>query len=383
MRTREDLEAMEDRALSPYAARSRESRGRAHPEPEHAYRTAFQRDRDRVVHCTAFRRLEYKTQVFVNHEGDYYRTRLTHSMETAQVARTAARALGLNEDLAEALALSHDLGHPPFGHSGQDALAECMKAHGGFEHNAQSLRIVEILERRYPDFPGLNLTWEVRESMRKHTIRPDHPVPPEFEPGSMPLLEAQLVDVADSVAYDAHDTDDALKAGLVAEADFRDIRLFRDAAATVDARWPGLAGDLRRVQTVVAMINLVVTDLVETTEKALRESGIRTAADVRRAGRKLVRFSAPMADRREELERFLFDRVYRHYRVVRMQEKARRFLVELFNEYLRNEDQLPPHFRAWAREVGGPRAVADYIAGMTDRYAQEEYKKFFHPFERV
>jgi dGTPase len=380
MITREQLESREETTLAACAAKAGRSRGRRHAEPEHAYRTAFQRDRDRVVHSTAFRRLQYKTQVFVNHEGDYYRTRLTHSMETAQIARSVARALALNEDLCEVLALAHDLGHTPFGHSGQDALHECMKAHGGFEHNLQSLRVVEVLETRYPAFAGLNLTWETRESMRKHTVHPQFPVEGEYEPSWQTLLENQVVDIADSVAYDAHDLDDGLKAGLIDDVQLAGVELWREAMVHAS---PEATGEQKHKQAVRWIIDTEVTDLVTTTERAIARLRLASLDDVRRCRERAAGFSPDMEKRKRQLQRFLFDNMYRHHRVVVMSEKAKRFVRELFEAYCSNVDQLPPRFRDWSREVGPHRAVADYIAGMTDRYAQDEYRRLFHPFEHV
>jgi dGTPase len=375
---REEFERREDSTLAPYAARSGRSAGRKHPEPEHPYRTAFQRDRDRVIHSAAFRRLAYKTQVFVNHEGDYYRTRLTHSTEAAQVSRTIARALGLNEDLCEVVALGHDLGHTPFGHSGQDALDECMKAHGGFEHNRQSLRVVELLERRYPDFVGLNLSFETRESIRKHGWPPRGPVEPEYRPEWAPLLEAQLVDVADSIAYDAHDIDDSVKAGLLEERQLASLEVWRRAT-----EGSTLEGEMRVRAGVRRLIDMEVTDLVETTLANVARLKLGSPEAVRAAKEPAVRFSPAMDRLKKELQHFLGQNVYRHYRVLMMAEKARRFITELFRAYTETPAQLPPRFQEWSREVGVPRAVADYIAGMTDRYCQDEYRKLFHPFENI
>ncbi len=384
MLTREDQERRETDWLAPWAMRSAESRGRRTPEQPHPYRTAFQRDRDRIIHSTAYRRLEYKTQVFVNHEGDYYRTRLTHTMEVAQISRTVARSLRLNEDLCECLALAHDLGHPPFGHAGEDELSRLMEAHGGFEHNAQTLRIVELLERRYPAFPGLNLTWEVRESIVKHEARSRSPHLAEYEPESAPLLEAQVVDLCDAVAYDNHDLDDGVKAGLVVEAELDQVTLWRHARRKVTERYGELDATLSRLQTVLFLINLEVTNLLEETARRLRDHGVQSAADVRKlTGTRLVAFTAEMEEMRQELRAFLFERFYRHYRVVRMAEKAKRFVRDLFQEFTTRPEQMPPQFQAWGREVGVPRCVADYIAGMTDRFAQEEVRKLFNPFERV
>jgi dGTPase len=378
MLTRQDLERREEAFLAPYAARSGKSLGRAHPEEEHALRTAFQRDRDRVVHSTAFRRLQYKTQVFVNHEGDYYRTRLTHSTEAAQIARTVARALGLNEDLCEVVALGHDLGHTPFGHSGQDALDECMKEHGGFEHNRQSLRVVELLERRYPGFPGLNLTFETRECIRKHGWPPRGPVGAPYKPEWSALLEAQLVDVADSIAYDAHDIDDSVKAGLITEEKLREVELWREvtAGSTLD-------GEMRVRAGVRTLIDREVTDLASTALANVKRLGLDSLEKVRAAKEPAVRFSATMERRKAELQSFLHRNVYRHHRVVMMNEKARRFITRLFEAYTENPGTLPPRFQEWSKEVGVPRAVSDYLAGMTDRYCQDEYRKLFHPFENL
>ncbi|MBI5369278.1 MAG: deoxyguanosinetriphosphate triphosphohydrolase [Planctomycetes bacterium] len=391
MLTREQLEEREGKILAPYAMHSRGTRGRKFVETDHPYRTCFQRDRDRVIHSTAFRRLEYKTQVFVNHEGDHYRTRLTHTTEVSQISRTLARAMGLNEELMEATALAHDVGHPPFGHAGEDALREAMEQHGGFEHNRQSLRVMDVLEQRYPGFSGLNLSYEVRESMFKHTTIHDRPgaeaahdpLVAEFHPGEGPLLEAEFVNEADSIAYDNHDLDDSLRAGLVSEGDLERVSIWRRARADVARRFANLERDVARVQTVVTLINLMVTDLLETTSRRLVEREIRTLADVRRQTEPLVVFSPEVAETKRELERFLSRNVYRHYRVARMTRRAHRFLKDLCAEYMEHPEQLPPKFQKWGETQGVPRAVCDYIAGMTDRYAQEEYKKLFYPFERV
>jgi dGTPase len=358
--------------------RSKDSKGRAYLDTEPDYRTAFQRDRDRVIHCAAFRRLQYKTQVFVNHEGDYYRTRLTHSTEAAQISRTIARSMGLNEDLCEVLALGHDLGHTPFGHSGQEALDSCMKDHGGFEHNVQSLRVVELLEQRYPGFPGLNLTFETRESVRKHGW-PARRAPEEcWRPDWAPLLEAQVVDVADSIAYDAHDIDDGFKAGLLQEGQLDAVELWREALA--DSK---LQGEMRLHAGVRALINLEVTDLVKASLEEAARLGLDSLEAVRAAKEAAIRFSPAMERRKGELQAFLFQNLYRHNRVLIMAEKARRFITDLFRAYVANPAQLPPRFREWAREAGAERAVADYIAGMTDRFCQDEYRKLFYPFENL
>src|SRR6185295_9573044 len=364
--------------LAPFAAKSGRSVGRRDPEAEHEFRTAFQRDRDRVIHCAAFRRLQYKTQVFVNHEGDYYRTRLTHSTEAAQISRTIARAMGLNEDLCEVVALGHDLGHTPFGHSGQDALDECMKAHGGFEHNRQSLRVVELLEHRYPGFTGLNLTYETRESIRKHGWPGRKEVEAEYHPEWAPLLEGQVVDFSDSIAYDAHDIDDSAKAGLLTEEQLSTLEIWK--RATEGSK---LSGEMRIRAAVRQIINLEVTDLVETTLANVKRLKLGSLEAVRAAKEAAVRFSPGMDRHKKELQNFLHQNVYRHHRVLIMSEKAKRFIAEVFKAYAANPAMLPPRFQDWAKQTGVERSVADYIAVMTDRYCQDEYRKLFYPFENV
>jgi dGTPase len=385
MPSRTELEAREAAALAPYAMRSRDSRGRRHPEPEHAFRMAFQRDRDRIIHATAFRRLEYKTQVFVNHEGDYYRTRLTHTMEAAQVTRTLARTLGLNEDLAEAVALAHDLGHTPFGHAGERTLDRLMAPHGGFEHNAQSLRIVDVLEERYPRFRGLNLTFEVREGIVKHSTRYDRPQVREFDAALAPCLEAQIVDFADEIAYNAHDIDDGIKSGMLDAEELREVRLWSEALAEIVAVAPGASAHVVYYQAVRRLIDRMVTDLVETLLARLRAEGIDDLTAVRRVKPRLVELSPEMTERNRELKKFLYERLYTHHRVTRMTQKADRIMSALFEVYVDEPGQLPPHVTRRAREDGEPmaRVIADYIAGMTDRFALEEYKKLFDPYERV
>ncbi len=383
MLTRQQIEEREDRDLAPFAAKSALSAGREHPEEEHPYRTAFQRDRDRIVHSAAFRRLEYKTQVFVNHEGDYYRTRLTHTMETAQIGRSIGRVLELNEDLIEAVALAHDLGHTPFGHSGEDTLNELMADYGGFEHNLQSLRVVERLEKRYPDFRGLNLTYEVRESLAKHSTKYDLPRNSQFDPATEPLLEAQVVDVADSIAYDTHDLDDGLTARIITEDKLMDVDLWREAVSVVDAKSVEMNGRVHMYQTVRSLINLLVTDLVDDTSAQIAERGLSSVQDVRERGGGAVVFSEAMEEKKTALESFLLENMYNHYRVKRMAVKANRFLVELFNEYTKHPNQLPPEYQDGSGKERQAKSVCDYLAGMTDRYAQDEYKKLFHPFERV
>ncbi len=381
MISRADIERREDRELAGYAMKSKDSIGRKHPEEEHPYRSVYQRDKDRIIHSTAFRRLEYKTQVFVNHEGDYYRTRLTHTMEVAQISRCVARALNLNEDLTESIALAHDLGHTPFGHSGEEALSKLMHGRGGFEHNLHGLRVVDILERRYPKFPGLNLSWELRESIVKHDSHRN--TPEEFRLYKMPLLEAQVVDKADSIAYDNHDLDDALKAGIITEDDLRDVELWRLASKKVYEKWTNLDKEYKRAQTTIFLINLEVTDLLENTQRKLKRLGIQSVGDVRECNEVLVEFSPELSEQKKGLQDFMNERVYMHYRVARMSDKARRFIEELFKVYVANPRQLPPEFQRWVEETGLYQGVCDYIAGMTDRYAQDEYMRLFYPYERV
>jgi len=384
MLTRGEFEALEDGLLAPYAMRNRRTRGRAHVEPEHPFRLSFQRDRDRVIHCSAFRRLEYKTQVFVNHEGDYYRTRLTHTMEAAQITRTIARALRLNEDLAEAIALAHDLGHTPFGHAGEKILNRLMEGHGGFEHNAQSMRIVDVLEERYPDFPGLNLSWEVREGIVKHSTRYDRPQVAEFDASKAPTLEAQIVDYADEIAYNAHDIDDGLQSQMIRVADLEEAAIFREHYRRVRDAAPRADERVVRYQTTRGIIDSFVVDLIESTECRIRAEGVRGIEDVWAIKPKLVEFSAPMAEQVAELKALLFERLYNHYRVKRMAVKADRIMTDLFQTYMHEPRQMPPHVhRKTLQGEALPRVVTDYIAGMTDRFALDEYKKLFDPYEKV
>jgi dGTPase len=382
MLTRRDFEAREQRELAPYAAKSAASRGREHPESEHVYRTAYQRDRDRVVHSTAFRRLEYKTQVFLTHEGDFFRTRLTHTMEVAQIARTLARALNLNEDLTEAVALAHDLGHTPFGHSGEEALAELMRDHGGFEHNRHGVRIIEYLEHPYPQFRGLNLTYELRECMAKHVTRFDQPKPEGFEAGQPPL-EGQVVELADSIAYDSHDLDDAIAMGIVTPSDLASLAIFKQAAADFATSLADLTDDQRIRRIAKLLIDLMASDAINTSERAIHDANVKSLDDVRAAPGRLIGLSEGLAPKVKELAAFLGGRVYRHYRVARMMTKARRFITQIFEAYQSNPDQLPPKYHEQAGAEGLQRAICDYIAGMTDRYAQDEDQRLYEPFERV
>jgi dGTPase len=379
---RERLEALEDEQLAPYAQRSRDSRGRAYPEQEHPYRTAFQRDRDRILHTTAFRRLEYKTQVFVNYEGDHYRTRLTHTLEVAQIARTIARALMLNEDLVEAIAMAHDLGHTPFGHAGETVLHELMADKGGFNHNTQGLRIVEQLEERYPNFPGLNLTWEVREGIVKHATEYDTPEATAYEPGLRATLEAQVINVADEVAYNTHDLDDGLRSGLISPRQLQGLTLWEKALEALRIRAEDVS-DTHRAQIIRYLVNLEVTDILEHTCARLQEIKPTSVEDVRRQPSDIVSFSPQMRERNRELKDFLFKGLYRHWRVMRMAEKAKRMLTRLFEAYVQAPIQLPYSVQERISRDNLERVVCDYIAGMTDRFALQEYAKMFDPNERT
>lgn len=376
---------MERPDLAPYAARSCESFGRTYPEVLKDDRPAFERDRDRIIHCAAFRLLEYKTQVFVNHEGDYYRTRLTHSLEVAQIARGAARRLQLNEDLVEALALAHDLGHTPFGHTGEETLNHLMRDHGGFEHNRQSLRIVELLEERYPGFNGLNLSWETREGIIKHSSEYDGGSSPElqsYRPEWRPTLEAQIIDLADEIAYNNHDIDDGIKAGLLSPDELNDVTLWRETSAIVDRKYPGLQQERKIYQTISHLIGIFIDDLVMTTQSRLAALDILTLDQVRRHDRNLVSFSAALQAKNRELKQFLFHHLYRHYKVERMRIKADRFLTQLFQTYCQNPTLLPRSYQQKFEGEGLERVICDYIAGMTDRFALDEYQRLFDPYER-
>ena len=376
--TRQQLEAFEDQQIAPYGLRSRCSRGRAYPEDEAEYRTVFQRDRDRILHTTAFRRLEYKTQVFFNYEGDYYRTRLTHTLEVAQIGRSMARSLGASEDLTEAICLAHDLGHPPFGHSGEVALAQLMKDHGGFDHNKQSLRIVTHLERRYPDFPGLNLTWEVREGIVKHESEYDIADASEFNPDLRGHLEAQIANVADELAYTAHDLDDGLRSGMITPPMLEGITMWEILVESIGWR-TGQMDDLTRHQMIRRLIGMEVTDLVNATDQRLRQSGARSVEELQRLSYNVIGFSEDMHRRNRQLKDFLYNNLYRHYRVVRMAVKAERIVSDLFKAYLQEPAILPKHVQEWIEERGLERTACDYIAGMTDRFAVEEHQKLLDP----
>jgi dGTPase len=376
--TRKELEAIEDQSLAPYGIRSKNSKGRCFPEDEPDYRTAYQRDRDRILHTTAFRRLEYKTQVFINYEGDYYRTRLTHTLEVSQIGRTIARALGANPDLTEAICLAHDLGHPPFGHNGETTLSYLMKDHGGFDHNRQSLRIVHKLEQRYQDFPGLNLTWEVREGIVKHESEYDIADARAYDADLRGHLEAQITNAADELSYTAHDLDDGLRSGMISASALEGIALWEILVESVGWRGPVL-DDLSRHRMIRNLIDMEVSDLIHATEQHLSESGVRSALELQKLPYNVVSFSEEMHNRNRQLKDFLYSKLYRHYRVVRMAVKAERIINDLFRAYVKEPAILPNHVQEWAKERGMERTICDYIAGMTDRFAVEEYQKLFDP----
>ncbi len=376
MRTRAQWEEIEENILAPYAQKAAQSRGRKHPEPEHPYRSAYQRDRERIIHSRAFRRLEYKTQVFINHEGDHYRTRLTHTIEAATIARTIARTLRLNEDLSETIALAHDLGHPPFGHSGETALDAMMKNAGGFEHNRQSLRVVELLEKKYPSFAGLNLSWEVREGIVKHrtSYDPADDTHPDFK--SSPSLEAQIVDKADEIAYNCHDLDDGLASNLLASEQLNQEELWKDSYENVRAAFSKTTDlEVLHYYTIRTLINTLVTDLVQTTEFNIAAHQIKSVADVRQCAGTLADFSADVSKRSHALRQFLYQNLYTHPTVARVNTSAIRIVKELFTHYHKNSDALKGTTKAKTAHTPLARVVCDYIAGMTDRFALEEHRR--------
>ena len=380
--TRELIEERERATLAPYAVLAAESRGRTYPERPPEYRTAFQKDRDRVLHTTAFRRLEYKTQVFVNYEGDYYRTRLTHTLEVAQVARTLARALGVNEDLAETIALAHDLGHPPFGHAGERILDDLLTGHGGFDHNKQTLRIVTKLEERYPEFVGLNLSWETVEGIVKHETEYDLTDAGAYEPSWRASIEAQIANVADETAYNAHDLDDGLRSGLIHGHDLDGLRIWDRFTSELNFdSWR--MTELDRRVLVRELLGWLITDLVHYSAANIDRAGIGSLADVRALDRSLVQHSPEVSEELSELKEFLYRRLYNHYRVVRQVHKAEFFLTTLYKAYLSRPTILPPSVQARLDQVSLERAACDYLAGMTDRFAMDEYKRLYDPYERT
>jgi dGTPase len=379
--SRQQLEEIEDRSLAPYGMRSRDTKGRAYLDAEPEYRTTFQRDRDRILHTTAFRRLEYKTQVFINIEGDHFRTRLTHTLEVAQIGRTLARALGGNEDLVEAVCLAHDLGHSPFGHSGETALARLMKDFGGFDHNKQSLRIVTELEQRYPEFPGLNLTWEVREGMVKHESEYDISDARDFNPDLRGNLETQIANVADELAYTTHDLDDGLRSGMLTPQMLEGVSLWEIMRESFNWHGPILS-DMERHRMIRHLVGLLVTDMVKQTDARLKESKVNSVKDIQKLKQNMVGYGEETQRRNRELKDFLYKKLYRHHRVVRMQVKAERIISDLFNAYRAEPAILPEHVQFFVEKRGLERTICDHIAGMTDRYAIEEYQKLFNPSEK-
>jgi dGTPase len=381
MYSRQELEEIENRSLAPYGMRSKDSKGRAYEDQEPDYRTAFQRDRDRVLHTTAFRRLEYKTQVFINFEGDYFRTRLTHTLEVAQVGRTIARALGANEDLVEAICMAHDLGHSPFGHAGESTLSTLMNDFEGFDHNKQSLRIVTELEQRYPEFPGLNLTWETREGMVKHESEYDLTDASRFNPELRGNLETQICNVADELAYTTHDLDDGLRSGMITPQLLNGIALWQTLIETCGWSGPHLQ-DLDRHRMIRKLVGMLVSDIIHSTDERLKKSGAKSALDIQKLSENIIGYSLEMQLRNREMKDFLFSRLYRHYRVVRMQVKAEHIVADLFKAYQTEPLILPDHVQQWIPGRGVERTICDYIAGMTDRYAIEEHARLHDPYLR-
>jgi len=382
MYTRETLEELEQKSLAPYAQLSANTRGRVYPETESATRPAFERDRDRIIHTTAFRRLEYKTQVFVFYEGDHYRTRLTHTLEVAQLGRSLARNLGANEILTEAICLAHDLGHPPFGHAGEDVLDELMQAYGGFNHNTQSYRIVTELEQRYQHFPGLNLTYETREGMIKHETEYDKSDARDYEPEKRASLEAQIANLADEMAYNAHDLEDGLRANLFTPWELSELEIWKQLQDLVG--WDRQEfSELIRRKVIRELIGLTVEDVLRTTSEKLEKAGIDSVTALQTHDKNVVSYSPELAKKVRQLKDFLYERMYNHYRLVRMHVKAERFVHELFHAYIREPRMLPLKTQIQLDELPVERVVTDYIAGMTDRYALEEWEKLFDPYRRA
>jgi len=379
--TRQQLEEKEGHFLAPYAMLSQNSQGRQYQDHEPDYRTAFQRDRDRIIHSEAFRKLEYKTQVFVNDAGDYYRTRLTHTLEVAQIGRTLARALGVNEDLTETICLAHDLGHPPFGHAGEHILDQVMADHGGFNHNYQSYRVITELEKRYPDWPGLNLTYEVREGIAKHETEYDLSEAADFDPNLRGSLEAQIADFADELAYNAHDLDDGLQAGLLTPDQLNELEIWQILCDRLAWRGHTLS-EVERHHFIRELVGMQVNDVLETTMRRIREHNIGSVAEVQQFPEKLIAYSESQRERNRALKEFLYENMYRHYRIVRMQVRAEQFIAGLFASYVKDPRQLPPPYQPAQNGGDRHRAVADYIASMTDRSALLEYSQLFDPMMR-
>ncbi len=371
----ERLGRFEENLLAPYASFSSKSQGRQYPLGEHPLRTAFQRDRDRVIHCAAFRRMEYKTQVFVNHEGDHYRTRLTHTIEVAQISRTIARAMGLNEDLAEAIACVHDLGHTPFGHSGEDVLNELMRDFGGFNHNRQSLRVVDVLERRYENYPGLNLTFEVREGIVKHETTTEPISPDIFPPGKWPTLEASLVDLADSIAYNSHDIDDGLSSGILDWDELTEVPLLAEAIEKSIRNYPELPQKYHHHSLIRQLVDRQVTDLINKSLKNISNFDIDSAEDVRDSKVKLIRFSENLEVELGQLKKFLIQKMYRHRRMEENASQARTIIETLFDRYRADPQKLHGKYKLRLNKEPVENIICDFIAGMTDRYAQKMYEE--------
>ena len=382
MVSRQQLEEFEQMTLAPYATKSAASLGREFPDDEPQLRTVFQRDRERILHTTAFRRLEYKTQVLVNFEGDYYRTRLTHTLEVAQVGRALARALGLNEDLVEGICLAHDLGHSPFGHAGEYALNDLMENDGGFEHNKQSLRIVTKLEKRYPDWRGLNLTYEMREGIVKHESEYDTAeVPEKYNPDKHASLEAQIANIADELAYNAHDLDDGLRSGILHPEQILDLEFAGNVCREI-GYVGGTLDELKRHQIIRRVVGLQINDVIVASQQAIDDAGVQSLADVQAINHHLIQHSDTFKKMNREHKNYLFENFYRQFRVVRMANKARRYLSDLFHAYDKEPAMLPPSVRQVFEKRGKRRAITDYIAGMTDRYALQEWERLFMPFAR-
>lgn len=378
-----EREIKEKGELSNLGALNSLSKGRQYPEEEHEYRLAFERDRDRIIHCSAFRRMEYKTQVFFYHEGDYFRTRLTHSLEVAQISRSVALALDLNETLAEAVALAHDLGHTPFGHAGERVMDNLMADDGGFEHNLQTLRVVDYLEDRYPNFPGLNLTWEVREGIGKHSTDYDQPEISVFG-DNQPTLEAQIVELADEIAYNNHDLDDGLTSGMLDQEELWNVTLWRTVTESIKSQMPDVSRTMLKHEGIRRIINMQVSDLIVNIGRKIEAMGISNREDLFLAPERVAAFSPEMEEMNRELKNFLLENLYEHYRVTRMAEKAQRILTDLFNAYFEKPKQLPPTtYRKIENNGSVKRVICDYMAGMTDKFALEEYKKLFDPHEKV
>ncbi|MEI9892478.1 MAG: deoxyguanosinetriphosphate triphosphohydrolase [Chthoniobacter sp.] len=377
IRTRIEKQRWEKSTLAPYAQKSGDSAGRVHAEPAHPHRTVYERDRARIIHSRAFRRLEYKTQVFLNGTGDHLRTRLTHTIEVASISRTIARALGLNEDLAETIALAHDLGHAPFGHSGEEVLNEMMKGHGGFEHNVQSLRIVEIIERKYPSFTGLNLSWEVREGLQKHQKFYDAPTPGLHEKYSSPSLEAQIANLADEITYYSHDLDDGLDFQLITPKQLEELEVWRHSHAEVRRHFPQLRGRELHSYVIRCMIDRQVQDVITTSDEFITDAGVQSADDVRRQKKPLIRYSLSLLKANEALRKFLYKNLYYHPRVAGANERACELLKNVFALYLQKPSLLGETTAKRVRKDGLHRTVCDYLSGMTDRYLLEEHERLF------